>query len=108
MLFTDINVEQALQDPNSVFYYYKRLLTLRKEHPVMIYGDFTDYLPHHEQIYLYTRTLHDVTWLIMLNNSDENSVIPEQWQQSSTALLSNYDDVQTHLLRPHEARIYQL
>ncbi len=41
--YKEINVKQALADPNSVYYYYKKLIQLRKQHPVMVYGTFRDF-----------------------------------------------------------------
>ncbi len=38
--YKEINVEQALADPESVFYHYQKLIQLRKEHEVMVYGTY--------------------------------------------------------------------
>lgn len=67
----EINVEQALADDNSVYYYYKQLIALRKSNEVMVYGQFETYLDQHEQIYAYTRTMGEECWLVLLNISDQ-------------------------------------
>lgn len=69
--YAGINVEQALADDNSVFYYYKKLISLRKSNEVMVYGEFKTCLDNHEQIYAYTRTLGDERWLVLLNISEQ-------------------------------------
>ncbi|MGP7819826.1 alpha-amylase family glycosyl hydrolase, partial [Niallia sp. 01092] len=38
--YTEINAEKAIKDPNSVFQYYKKLIKLRKEHEIIVYGDY--------------------------------------------------------------------
>lgn len=69
--YKEINVEQALADENSVFYYYKQLIALRKSNEVMVYGEFETYLDQHDQIYAYTRTLGEESWLVLLNISEQ-------------------------------------
>ena len=58
-----INVEQALADPNSIFYYYQKLIRLRRQHPIIVYGTYDLILDAHEQIYAFTRTLEDEHFL---------------------------------------------
>ncbi|WP_307205885.1 alpha-glucosidase C-terminal domain-containing protein [Paenibacillus harenae] len=60
-----------MADDNSVYYYYKQLIALRKSNEVMIYGQFETYLDQHEQIYAYTRTLGEESWLVLLNISEQ-------------------------------------
>ncbi|MDM5340870.1 alpha-glucosidase [Fictibacillus enclensis] len=109
---TKINVEEALKDPDSVFYFYQKLISLRKEHDVMVYGDYHDHSKGDPHIYAYTRSLGDVTWLILLNHSNEPNTVslPDTLSISGKKLiLGNYQDIQQlTALQPHEARIYQL
>lgn len=110
--YKEINAADALQDPDSVFYYYKKLIALRKEHDVMVYGDYQDLSGKDEHLYMYTRNLGGTTWFIMLNHHDQPSEVslPASIQlQDSTLLLGNYKDAHDlNVLQPHEARIYQL
>ncbi|KAI0988478.1 hypothetical protein GJ496_008143 [Pomphorhynchus laevis] len=113
--YKDINVESSIKDRNSVFWYYRRLISLRKRHPVMVYGDYHDYDRKHPNIYIYRRSLIDEFWLIVLNHCDDSLEYPipkELSQRTREILLANYDDADkdnislTMRLRPHEARIY--
>lgn len=115
--YTEINVEKALDDPDSVWHYYKKLIALRKQHPVMIYGDFHDLSPNDPYLYVYTRAENHVRWLVILNHSDHPStfVLPEDWEETDKKLiLANYSDTCNHesikhiTLRPYESRIYQI
>lgn len=55
--YTGINVENQLQDPDSIYHYYRKLISLRGEHPAAVYGYYDLLLPQDKQIYAYTRTL---------------------------------------------------
>jgi len=115
--YKEINVEAALADPNSVFYYYKKLIALRKEHPVMVYGTYEDLSEGDEKLYVYAREWEGVRWLVILNHSDEPTpfMLPEGYADAGKELiLANYGDVTgaeplaAATLRPHEARIYRI
>jgi oligo-1,6-glucosidase len=110
-----INVKAALKDPNSVFYYYKKLIQLRKQNPVMVYGSFTDHSKGHESVYAYTRELEGTTWFIVLNHSNntEQFKVPQTFvNMEREPLLHNYDTIiinnELIELRPHEAIILEL
>jgi oligo-1,6-glucosidase len=114
--YPEINVEQALADPNSVFYYYQKLIQLRKSVPAIVYGTYNLILPDHEQIYAFTRTLQDQRLLVILNFSAETPLfeLPENIPVSGAELLiGNYavdpvEDISNFHLKPYEARVYQL
>ena len=74
-----INVVQALADPNSVLHYYRQLIRLRRENPIMVYGTYDLILDDHPQIYAFTRTLDDDRLLVILNFSGDTPVfvLPE-------------------------------
>jgi oligo-1,6-glucosidase len=114
--YNEINVEQALADPNSVFYFYQKLIQLRKEHPIIVYGTYDLILDDHEEIYAFTRTGEGVRLLVVLNFSKNTPVfkLPDDISFSDKELLiSNYEvdaaeDIQALTLRPFEARVYFL
>ncbi|WP_017222139.1 alpha,alpha-phosphotrehalase [Moritella dasanensis] len=112
--YQDVNVEQALKDENSVFYYYQRLIALRKEIEVITTGDYTDLAPAHSQLFCYRRSSEKQT-LICLNNyyaEPAEYVLPEDLAVGKgTYILGNYPelltDEVTHLvkLKPYECRV---
>ncbi len=114
--YSEINVQQALADPNSVFYYYQKLIQLRKQQPAIVYGRYDLILAEDEQIYAFTRTLEDEQLLVILNFSGDTAVfaLPSHLNTDQPDLLiNNYtvDPAQaiTQLtLRPYEARVYRL
>ncbi|MFS0856273.1 glycoside hydrolase family 13 protein [Paenibacillus taichungensis] len=109
--YTEINAEESIHDPDSIYHYYKTLIQLRKEHEVIIYGDYELLYPEDTNLFAYTRTLGD-TKLLVLCNFYGNTVtfdIPEGFREDKTLLISNYADVHSeNELRPYEARMYLL
>ncbi|MBP5291032.1 MAG: alpha-glucosidase, partial [Lachnospiraceae bacterium] len=68
--YTSINAKEALDDPDSVFYYYQKLIKLRHANPVIVYGTFEPLLDESETIYAYKRVLGDDTLIIACNWTD--------------------------------------
>ncbi|UGS42318.1 alpha,alpha-phosphotrehalase [Pseudocitrobacter corydidari] len=103
-----INVDTALNDPNSVFYTYQQLIALRKTTPILTWGDYQDLLPDHPSLWCYRRQWQGQTLLVVANLSAEL----QHWQPDVphgdwAALISNYDEVASApsemTLRPFEA-----
>ncbi|TYR74593.1 alpha-glucosidase [Rossellomorea vietnamensis] len=112
--YKEINAKQAVEDPDSVFHYYKKLIELRKENPIMVYGSYDLLMPDHDKIYAYVREYEGVKMIVMLNFSEDTPVfeLPAELQGCSKELLiGNYDvdgeeDISQVELRPYEARVY--
>ena len=108
--YKEINVEQALADPESVFYHYQKLIQLRKEHEVMVYGTYQLLFPEDEDLYIYTRTLEEEKWLIVCNFHEKTRKL--HCKRAGQVMLSNYADTpaaeKITELRPYEAVIYQM
>lgn len=110
--YKEINVISALDNRNSVFYHYKKLIALRKSNEVMVYGGYEDLLPKDRDIYAYTRKLDSVEWMILLNFSDEDKDVGLGRNVDGQVMLSNYPDYrgegQLAHLRPYEAVILKM
>lgn len=114
--YPTINVQEALADPDSIFYYYQQLIQLRKANPIMVYGSYDLLLADHPEIYAFTRTWQGERLLIILNFSRNRPLFtlpPHLTFTTATLLISNYpvDPVEapTQLtLHPYEARVYRL
>lgn len=102
--YTVINAENALEDKNSVFYYYQKLISLRKEYQVFLDGSFTLLLPEDEKIFAYVRKNEDSELLVCVNFTDEELSLPEacKWHDGEL-LIHNYDGELGSELRPYEA-----
>ncbi|GGJ79037.1 alpha-glucosidase [Deinococcus aquiradiocola] len=110
---TTVNVQAALADPDSVYWYTRELIRLRQDLPVIVDGRYDLLLPDHPQLYAYTRTTDTEQLLVLLNFSREPVTL--DWPAASPPacyrlLLSNLAATQRpelHLtLAPFEARVY--
>ena len=113
--YKEINVAQALEDENSIFYYYQKLIELRKEHSVFVYGDYKLLLEDDEEIYAYIREYQGEKLLVILNffaGKPKFELPANISYKNKELLLSNYevesDDLKEFNLRAYEARIYLL
>lgn len=111
--YTTINVAAEKADPNSCLSYFKKMVQLRKDNLVLVYGDYEIIQPEHKQIYAYTRTLGDAKMLILLNFSAENADIQlDATMTVQEELINNYDSVvianNAFSLQPYQAVIFSL
>ena len=108
--YKTINAAAQVNDPDSVFAYYKKLIALRHTNEVMVNGVYDVLIPDHPQIYAYTRTLGDKQLLVLCNDSDTNAAIPAELQEkiheAKNILIQNYKDTDESTLRPYEAVVY--
>ncbi len=109
-----INVATELSDPRSVLNYYKELIALRKQHPVMIYGRYDLVEDTDPSVYAFTREDHGTKLLVVCSFSLEprEFILPDTVPfEGHKVLLGNYpvdeDESPLHCkLRPFEARVY--
>ncbi|CPR14442.1 glycoside hydrolase family 13 protein [Brenneria goodwinii] len=109
-----INVQNTLNDKNSVFYHYKKLIEIRKKHPVVVEGKYELINDTDSDVYGYIRVLGKETLIIICSFSEKkvNYFLPENLSKSQAKLLlSNYSDspgiiIPNVELRPYEALIY--
>ncbi len=103
--YTEINAQAALDDPDSIFYFYQTLIALRKRYEVIREGSFTLLDPEDETRFAYTRDTGSEHLLVVCNFTawEQPEVCPEPFQ-GARVLAANYPDP-TGPLRPYEARM---
>jgi oligo-1,6-glucosidase len=111
-----INVEAAMEDPDSVFHHYRRLIALRKELPAIVYGDYRLILESHEEIYAFTRTFGAERLLVICNFGKGTPVFALPGDVAFTRaelVIANCEvdpaeEPRLLTLEPYEARVYRL
>ena len=107
--YVTINAEAEIEDPDSVFHHFRKLIRLRHDHPVIVHGRLELLLPDHEQIWALTRTLDDQVLVMIANCSSEPvSVPPDAIPELTGAqvLLATHGESTSLELEPWESRIY--
>ncbi|CAN7195630.1 alpha,alpha-phosphotrehalase [Rossellomorea sp. LjRoot5] len=114
--FSEINAEQALKDQDSIFYHYQKLIVLRKQLDLLVYGEYELLLEDHPEIMAYTRKWDDQTLLVVANfyGNHPDFHLPVNVDDSNAeVIISNYSDTSErpsdiNTLRPYEAIVYLL
>lgn len=110
-----INAKEQTSREDSVFHYYKKLIQLRKQLPVIVYGIYELLLPDSEDLYVYTRTLDAQKLLVICNFTDKelSYSIPNEFAvPDRKVLISNYETDALPLkeltLKPYQSTVLSL
>ena len=114
--YKEINAKACMEDKDSVFYYYQKLIRLRHEMPVVTDGEYELLDADHEKVYTYLRKGEDETLVVVANFTDEtiDYQVDEKVQaKESSLVISNYADAPAvftnHLtLKPYEVYVYSV
>ena len=103
--YTQINAKAALEDKDSVFYYYQKLIRLRHQYEVIVEGVFHGLLEDNDDIYAYERTLGNEKLLVACNFT--NKEIPCELFEGNEGeeLITNYKNHVEGILQPYETRV---
>lgn len=106
--YPEINVDQALHDPESIFFFYQKMLQYRKDNPTLVYGQFKDVAPTDEHIFAYRRWDENKEYFVVLNFSEAQIPLAQYLSDASTWELeiSNYKNA-SQILQPWEGRVYK-
>lgn len=111
--YKEINVAQQEDDPNSVLNYYRKLLKLRKENEIIIYGQYEEHFHDSDDLFIYSRHYNNERMLVVLSFCDKMHMFsaPEGFDLAAgECVLCNYDNPTVvdngGVLHPYEARVY--
>ena len=108
--YKTVNAAAEENDPGSVLNYFRKVVQLRKDNQILVYGKYELLDKSNPDVYTYTRTLNGKTWLVMLNFKSRPAkantgidLTKAKW------ILGNYDaQPKGKMLRAYEVVIYQL
>ncbi|MCE7790905.1 alpha-glucosidase [Salipaludibacillus sp. CUR1] len=113
--YKEINAAAAVNDENSIFSYYQKLIELRHQNETVVNGSFDIMLNDHKEVFAYKRELNGETLLVYCNfyEGSPEVEIPGEYQQANKELfISNYEVEDTEsdkfTLKPYEARVYRI
>ena len=108
--YKKINVADQLKREDSVFHYYQKLIRLRKENEIIVYGNYELLLPEDENIFAYVRTLDNQKLLVVCNFSKSEQKFDFSGYENAKVLISNYnrDARKDGILKPYEATVLLL
>lgn len=106
--YKTINAKSQVNDPDSIFNCYRKLVSFRKEYPVLVDGSFKLLLAEDENIFAYERKNADETLLVVCNFYGNTVKMPlTEETEDMELLISNYKETEdSSVLRPYEARMY--
>ena len=114
--YKEINAKNVLNDRSSIFYYYKKLISLRKEYDIISDGSFKMILKEDKNVFAYLREYKNQK-LIVLNNFYAKEAEIELDKNLLEAkeiklIISNYEeekDLSSNIkLKPYESLVYLL
>ncbi len=112
--YKTINVENNLSSEDSLFFFYKKLIDLRKNSEysdVIVYGKYIELLEDDKDIFAYIRQFNDKKILAIANFFD-NDVTMDFHYDVKKVILSNYSDndfsSESLHLRPYEAVVFEI
>ncbi|OIQ25992.1 alpha,alpha-phosphotrehalase [uncultured Vibrio sp.] len=112
--YREINANHAVADSDSVFYFYQKLIQLRKDVDVITTGNYVDLFPQHSSVFAYQRTSESQTLLCLNNYYDQEVeyVLPDDLDiEGGRYLLGNYEGLEEQVvtrhqvLKPYETKI---
>ena len=105
--YKEINAKKEMSDPDSVFHYYRKLIALRKEYDLIVYGKYEMLFEDDENLFVYTREMKGEKLLTVCNFTEKEQEfdLPNEFQ-NAICLIANLPNVYEQrkiLLKPYEA-----
>lgn len=108
--YCEINAAEQIKREDSVFHYYRKLIRLRKEIPVIVYGSYDLLMPDSKEIFAYTRSLDNEKLLVICNfSAQEQAVLYPDDFVGAEVLISNFQSTESgkeRLIPPYGAIVY--
>lgn len=108
--YIEINVKNSLEDKDSIFYYYQKLIQLRKNYDVIAYGDIKPLLREDKRVFAYERNYKGQKLIVICNFYPTTYEIELPYDLSNyKCILNNYKNeakAKKIALKPYETLVY--
>ena len=111
--YGEINAADQIGREDSVFSFYKELVKLRKEKPVIVNGEYRLLDPESEDVFVYERSFHEEHLLVVCSFAEKELLWRLQEKmagQAAKRVIGNYEGQQWGpelMLRPYEASVWE-
>ena len=112
--FKEINVEKALENPDSIWYFYQNLNKFRLGNEIIRYGTFKQYYKDDKKLWVYERAYNGKKYLVIANYTDKNVKFktPQEIQfNTCKTVMHNYKEdvkLENMTMKPYEAVVFEL
>ena len=110
--YEEINVENSRKNPDSLFYFYQKLIALRRKNDTLVYGDFRLIEEENPDIFAYERNLGEKKLIVLCNFRDTAAEMKARYDLTKgTVLIHNDTESLTKevwKLQPYEAYMIEL
>ena len=103
--YKKVNVEVEDKDADSILNYFRRLIEIRQNSEVLIFGDYEEILTDDENIYAFARSFEDKKIYTVINFTMQSIKFNADFLKDSKLIISNYGNIQAENLRPLEAAV---
>ena len=86
-----INAKQQINDSTSIYHYYQKLIQLRHQMPIIVYGEYELLEKDHPDLFVYTREYQGEKLLVITNFSTHEYDYDLRDFSDGKLLISNDD-----------------
>lgn len=104
--YLTINAEDEINNSNSIFYTYQKLIQLRKTYEIITLGKYELMMKDNENIYAYKRLYKDEEMIVYCNFSNQEVVYDSSILNDEKILIQNYEKHQKGTLKPYESIVF--
>lgn len=106
--YTWINAAQQMEDQDSIFHYYQKLIRFMKESEIVEKGDYEEYEEDSNAVFLYRRFYQSKSLYVFSNFTEQEQRIEESMLPDNVeTVLGNYEEHAHGILMPYETIVYQ-
>ena len=104
--YKKINAKEQMEREDSIFRYYQKLIQLRKQEEIIVYGSYELLYTESKELYVYTRTLGEEKLLVVCNFSKQEVefILPKEFENARCLIRNKQREWKIgEKVKPYEA-----